>query len=47
MYEYECMNMCDLNVLCERFAHIYVYTQMNDDVVNIGGLEAVLKCILD
>ena len=26
MREHECMNMCDLNVLCESFSHIYVYT---------------------
>ena len=25
VHGYECMNMFDLNVLCERFAHIYVY----------------------
>ena len=36
-----------LNVLCERFAHIYVYTHMNDDLVNRGDLKGVLKCILN
>ena len=46
-YEFEWMNMCDLNVLCERFSHIYVYTHINDDIVNRGALEAALKCILD
>ena len=45
MYEYECMNMCDLNVLCERFAHIYVYRYMNDYLVNKGALTGVFKCI--
>ena len=49
VYEYECMNMCDLNVLCERFAHIYGYTHthMNGDLVNRGALKGVFKCIVN
>ena len=47
VYEYECVNICDLNVLCERSTHIYVYTHMNDDLVNRGALKGVLKCILN
>ena len=33
--------MCGLNVLCEMFAHIYVYTHthMNDNLVNRGAIE--------
>lgn len=28
VHEYGCMNMRDLNVLCERFAYIYVYAHI-------------------
>ena len=38
-----CMNMhvwtSVTYVLCERFAHIYVYTHMNDDLGNKGALK--------
>ena len=44
MHKYECIDMCDPNKLCESFSHIYVYTHMNDDLVNIG--KGVLTCIL-
>ena len=48
VYEYESMNMCCLNVLCERFfSHICIHTYMNDDLVNSGALKSVLMCILN
>ena len=49
VYEYECMVMCGLNVLCERFfSHICTkHTHMNDDLVNRGALKEVLRCILN
>ena len=35
------------NVLCEKFAHIYLYTHMKYDLVNRGGTKGVLKGILN
>ena len=32
------MNMSDHNVLCDKISHLYVYTQMYDDLVNRGAL---------
>ena len=41
------MNMCGLNILCERIAHICVYTHMYDDLGNGGALKVVPKCTLN
>ena len=30
MREHECMNMCDLNVLCERSTNMYVYAHTHE-----------------
>ena len=38
------MNICDLNVLCERTSQLYVYTHMYDDLVNREALKGILKC---
>ena len=40
------MNMYDIYVLCERFAHIQVHTHMYEDLVNRGAFIGVLMCTL-
>ena len=40
------MNMCDIYVLYERFAHIQVNTHMYEDLLIGRALKGVLMCTL-
>ena len=40
------MNMCDIYVLSETYAHIQVHTHMYEDLVNRGALKGVPKSTL-
>ena len=46
VYDYECMNIYDLNTLCERFSHIYIHTHVNDDLIITKALRGVLNSVL-